>query len=155
MHTILTVCSLLLLIATMYAASVAIGAATRAGRTADRLRSAMATISGLEASTESLTQQLQKLRGTFYAFKAAVEEPQPTVDYDESGNFYPPEPAPGQICENFRVAQLEGPTSPAAQCDCGYCAAMRQAREQLRARAVPRTATGQAKLAKLNAGQSE
>lgn len=155
MHTILTVCSLLLLIATMYAASVAIGAATRAGRTADRLRSAMATISGLEASAESLTQQLQKLRGTFYAFKAAVEEPQFAADDP------PPDPAPGATradsrgCDNFRIAQLEGPDSRAAQCDCGYCNAMRRAREELRARAVPRTATGQAKLAKLNAGQSE
>jgi len=54
------------------------------------------------------------------------------------------------VCENWEVAQREGPTSRAASCECAYCDAKREPKKRLRNLEVPRTIRGQAKLAKDN-----
>jgi len=41
-------------------------------------------------------------------------------------------------CENWAVAQREGPTSSAARCDCSYCETRRAEREHVRAQLVPK-----------------
>ena len=162
MHTLFLICSL---VAAGVAAFFALDArrhAVRCETHTNRMRASQGRITGLEGSTESLLQQLQKLRGQFHAFKAAVEDgpaelfrardPEP-VNYPA-----PRDPRNGQtydICPNYVTAQQEGPSSDAALCECSYCMAVREQRARFRAEAIPRTAQGQAKLARLNAGKTD
>lgn len=96
-----------------------------------RLLQQRGRIVGLEGALESLHAQHRKLAGRVYAdeYWSGQRPEQPQLDVQ-----------PGEICENFRAAQREGPTSPAASCECGYCVAARAARAQLRAQAIPKAA---------------
>lgn len=109
-----------------------------------------------EAAIESLTAQLQKLRGQFHAFKVNVED---TVIADYHLQPDPHDairvPVPGvpgastaPYCENYGLAQREGPRSEAASCECGYCVEMRARRSMVKAALIPKTASEQAKHAK-------
>lgn len=113
---------------------------------ANRLRGMLARIPAVEAHSDGVEKQLSKLRGTFYAFKAAIEDgPAELFRQDEFSqrergiarpNSGDNEPA---FCANYGQAQIEGPRSEAASCECGYCVEMRERRAEFRARAVPRT----------------
>lgn len=101
-------------------------------------------IAGHDSALTSQLAQLQKLRGQFYALKAALEDPSP-----------PPPPPPDSqqrlfadtppLCENWNLAQREGPLSPAARCDCNYCAEMRHRRDLARKELIPKTAAAHAR----------
>lgn len=43
------------------------------------------------------------------------------------------------FCENYLKAQVEGPRSPAAACECDYCNEQRAARAEFRAQKIPAT----------------
>lgn len=155
MNSFYTVVALAVLASCIFCAYMAYTFVQRCETVANRLRASTGRITGLEGSVDSLTQQLQKLRGTFYAFKAAAEPPD-FADFDDHKRPNPVVPeVRSPFCANYGQAQIEGPLSPAARCECGYCEEMRQRRSELRARHVPKTAQGQARMAKVNAGRGD
>lgn len=147
MNIVLTVTALIAALAAVLFALHAHKAASRCETHANRLRGALGTIKGHDGAIDSLTQQLQKLRGQFHAFKAQHEHAElPPVE------TYAPElrrHEPASFCANYGQAQIEGPLSPAAQCECGYCEEMRERRRAFRAAEVPRTVVAP----KANAGE--
>lgn len=140
MHYILTALSLIWATGALICALHAWKSASRCELHASRLRGAVGRIAGQEAHTDSLTQQLQKLRGQFYALKQRIDdEPPPElapVSIDDTGNLFSPVAA---FCANYGKAQIEGPQSAAAACKCGYCVEMRQRRAEFRAAKIPAT----------------
>ena len=48
-------------------------------------------------------------------------------------------PVSTAVCENWGIAQREGPRSDAASCECDYCTERRKLREHVRAQLVPKT----------------
>lgn len=144
-----TALSTLLAIVCGLCAWIALRASERAEAASLDIRQSKGLIVANTASCDSLLTQLQKLRGSFFAFKAAIED-----------GAYPPPPAypltdarfaPAPLCENYAKAQADGPMSPAARCDCGYCAEMRARRDAARDALIPKTAAGQAAMARENA----
>ncbi|HZN25345.1 MAG TPA: hypothetical protein VFB75_14055 [Burkholderiales bacterium] len=110
-----------------------------------------------ERDTEALRRELRKLSGVFYAFKTKTED---ELDEELDGNSFAIESAiacptgiAGSICDNWSIAQRDGPRSEAASCECSYCVGRRAERRALRAALVPKTVQGQAEVAKLNAGK--
>ena len=89
---------------------------------ADELRKALDRLTVAEREVEALRRELRKLAGKFYATVAELEEPEPQ-----------PMAALNPVCENWAMAQQEGPLSPAALCECNYCQARRQERIARRA----------------------
>ena len=121
----------------------------RVEREVAKLQATTARVSSLEAENSSLLMQLQKLRGQFFAFKSAVEDQDlPTIQ--EVERQYEAERAVPGFCGLYGQAQIEGPMSPAARCDCGYCVEMRARRERSRIELVPKTAKAQGELALQN-----
>jgi len=131
-----------------YGAWRATSAADRAEDAARRLSLSRGRLVALETALEALDSKHRKLAGRVYAdeYWSGQDEAQPQLD---------PRPTftSEEVCEKWRAAQRDGPTSPAAQCMCAYCDAKREERRQLRAQHVPKTARGQGELAKLNAGK--
>jgi len=129
---------------------------------ANRLRACIGRITSMEGTLDSLTQQLQKLRGQFYAFKSAVEDGAYPVENDppyphyserkEQPRLFADSPP---VCENYARAQVEGPQSTAARCDCNYCADMRHRRDEVRKALIPKTAAAQARRTKEAANGQE
>jgi hypothetical protein len=152
-YTLSTVLCTVAAVVAVWCAVVARQEAQRCEAFAGRLRAATGRITALEGSLDSLQTQVQKLRGTFYAYKAA-RDAEPATDF--ALDFAPaPVTTSGGGCENYIQAQMDGPGSKAARCECAYCAGMRARRDALRREVVPKTAQGQARLARLNAGQSD
>jgi hypothetical protein len=84
----------------------------------------------LEENAEIQNQQVKLA----HMVKSAVGR----LDYSRRGQ--PPEAsAVGAGCENFALAQLEGPTSAAASCECDYCVSMREARSRVKAALTPKS----------------
>jgi len=104
-------------------------------------------LTGLERDVDALRRELRKLSGKFYAAQRAEE--------DDAGSWDAPlaHAIPASICDNWSVAQIAGPNSDAASCECSYCVGRRAERRALRAALVPKTVQGQAEVAKLNAGK--
>lgn len=157
MHWISTAIALLAALAAVLFALDAQRGARRCEMHANRLRAALGTIKGTESAVENFHTQLQKLRGVFYAHKAWAED-----RVGSSHDELPPTPHGRELpthtelfCPNYGQAQIEGPLSAAARCECGYCAEMRTRRDAFRRAKVPSTATAQAKLARINAGQGD
>lgn len=132
--------------------------AERAHDSAQELRNSRGRIIAAEGSLESLNLQLQRLRGQFHAFKTAIEdgpaqlfEPRETYAADPiaTHNLVPKAP----FCENYGRAQVEGPRSPAASCECGYCVEMRERRRLTKEALLPKGAAAQARHAKEAAGR--
>jgi len=130
MNTLLTASALLIQALLLVAGFIV---AERARHEATKLRLARETVHEVELAVESLRKQLASLRGKFYATKEAP----PLV-------VQPGLPQPGDLpaCDNWLAAQLEGPRSRAAACDCRYCLEQRHHRAQqkaaiLAARAAP------------------
>jgi hypothetical protein len=80
----------------------------------DNMHRAMGRLSAVEAEAAQLTSQIMKLRQKLYY-----------RDHREKHD----EPSESAVCENYARAQLEGPLSKAAKCDCTYCFERRQARK--------------------------
>lgn len=113
-----------------------------------KLRADLPRITTLEREVEALRRELRKLSGKFYA----------TQREEAGGTFTPgwgtPEsdalaasrqqqlwktPTPlvhveAPYCDQYEIAQREGPTSKAALCDCNYCRGRRLAKELFRER---------------------
>lgn len=115
--------------------------------TALKLRAERDRVTVAERELDALRRELRKLSGKFYAAQREAEVAAALgVDLgDEFGQL--------DICENWAVAKVEGPTSAAAQCQCNYCLAQRAQRDAQRRALVPPTVRGQAEAAKLNAGK--
>lgn len=152
MGYISTVLALLAAACAVWAARYAHDRAQLADRRAARLAASIGRITGLEAECSTLTHQLQKLRGSFFALKREMEHP-------ESGSFRPEDPQMGgdsnalAFCENYGRAQIDGPGSLAAKCECEYCVEMRGRKAGFRRASVPTTVRAQGELAKLNASR--
>lgn len=153
MHIITTVFTLLFATGALVCALHAWKSASRCELHASRLRAAVGRITGLEGSVESLTQQLQKLRGQFYALKQRVNDEPPDDEYGPDADnpvMVARAEAKGPLpdfCANYGQAQIEGPLSKPAQCQCGYCEEMRRRRSEFRAAKIPAT-VGRAKVTK-------
>lgn len=76
-----------------------------------------ARITNIERDVDALRRELRKLSGKFYA--AQREDEYPTE----------PDGRSRDVCENWGRAQLEGPMSKAARCDCAYCTDRRAQRK--------------------------
>lgn len=97
-----------------------------------------AKVVGLEGALDSLHSQHLKLRGQFHAFKAQLDQDElPLIESDVQAlkGRLDPTPRFDNPCENYLVAQRDGPTSPAAQCECVFCEQMRAQRRDFRAAA--------------------
>jgi len=107
-------------------------------------------VTSLERDVAALRRELRKLSGKFYATLAQIEdEPDDSAEVDEFAGIQPLDAQ----CDNWTLAQRDGPTSDAAKCECVYCLSRRAERRALRAALVPKTVGAQADLAKLNAGK--
>ena len=126
-----------------------------AERSAEGVRHARAKIIALDAALESLEAQHKKLNGRFYALRQELDiEGADTENAVMHRAAQPVLPLDGMIvCEQWTLAQQDGPSSPAAQCQCAYCQRRRAERERARNELVPKTVRGQAEMAKLNAGK--
>lgn len=109
-------------------------------RTERRFGAALGQLKGHEARLDSQESQLNKLRGMVYAVKRelAEEEPEPAAP---STTAHPNPDAWLTPCENWKLAQLDGPGSRAAACECGYCTSMRAEKERVRKLFRPRPGT--------------
>lgn len=155
MHIVLTICSGLILIAagwlysrTQLESDAAHTHARNAEATALKLRAERDRVTVLEREVDALRRELRKLSGRFYAAlrEAESEAPPAPAETPTPDGFAP-------FCENYGSAQLLGPTSQAAKCECAYCTEMRARRQLARRELVPKTVRGQAEIAKLNAGK--
>lgn len=121
------------------AAGVALWYALQAQRLCLQIGSTTARLIDAEGALESLRLQHQKLAGRFYATLRG--------SYDSTESFEAAEPAsslsattsgpPGPPCENWQLAQIDGPLSRAAACGCGYCEHMRASRARTKAALTP------------------
>jgi len=114
-----------------------------------RLTSLRTLVSSTAAELDNLRMQVQKLRGQFFAFKQAVEDG-PAEMFEEVSAKAPAGWDHGLpiLCENYHRAQVDGPLSQAAKCDCAYCVEMRERRARARSELIPKTASAQAAKAK-------
>lgn len=156
MHIVLTAFAGFFLIGSIIAWWRAVHFSDRAADTAEEvqeaciaLRTEAVRITATERELEALRRELRKLSGKFYASQREQpdDDPPPVSERDTA----PPVVAP--FCANYGQAQIEGPNSKAARCECDYCAEMRARRDLSRAQLVPKTVQGQAALAKLNASK--
>jgi hypothetical protein len=145
MNTVLTVCSGLILIACAWALQRCIFHADRIRAHRARLEDVDAELHKLALKQESTLKQLQTLRGRFYAVTATPDDDEEvsTMERRKHGSWNalkggPLVPLAAPFCANFGQAQLEGPTSTAASCECGYCAEMRDRRAAARKADLPR-----------------
>jgi len=128
-------------------------------RAANKLNAMAGRVVSLEGAVESLAAQHRKLSGKFYALASEYREEHEADDEQErlgygDGNVDQRSFAlTASICDNWSVAQITGPNSDAASCECSYCVGRRAERRALRSALVPKTVQGQAEVAKLNAGK--
>jgi len=85
----------------------------------------------MEREVEALRRELRKLGGKVHAHIASEQ-----VDFvhDERAHVQ----ARAALCENYALAQVDGPLSAAARCDCQYCSDMRAHRAAARKADLPR-----------------
>lgn len=114
-----------------------------------KLRGERDRVAVIEREVDALRRELRKLSGRFYAAQREL------VEEVADSNLQPlADPlALHPVCENYALAQTQGPRSDAAKCDCPYCHARREGKRAFRDQQVPRTVQGQADLARLNAGK--
>jgi len=102
--------------------------ANEAAADADNLRRTLGRITALESEHATIMSQIAKLRGKVYALR-----PEPPFTPESQTTTFP-----SMVCENYAIAQSQGPQSKAAQCECDYCTRKRAERAQLRAAMLPR-----------------
>jgi len=125
--------------------------------TCARILEERSRLTGLERDVDALRRELRKLSGKFYAAQREAQDD--AEDLDTYANDLTAthnliaHANRASICDNWSVAQIAGPNSDAASCECSYCVGRRAERRALRAALVPKTVQGQAEIAKLNAGK--
>jgi hypothetical protein len=130
--TALSTVVLLFVCAIWFTARLALRDAQRSGH---RNRNLAGRLDGVETEIAALRSGLARVRGKVYA------EPKPVL-MQESMTFA------SDVCENWHIAQVDGPGSDAARCECDYCLGRRAIRESERARLVPKSNAGRVALAK-------
>lgn len=101
----------------------------QAERASKRLTDVRARMTDVETLLDSLYKSHKKLSGTYYR-----ERRRDVRDDDGEEEIATHVQANGAAaCENYAIAQREGPTSRAAQCECDYCSARRVGRSIARA----------------------
>jgi len=139
-----------LLIASAVCAWIARRHSDRAESAARKLEHARGRLVSLEAAVDSIDRSHRKLSGRFYAERAERAEASAEPDYGEPETLAVLQ---GTMCNNWRLAAVEGPRSVAASCECDYCVSMREARRQIKAQLVPK---GQAaRVDAIRKGQSQ
>lgn len=123
-----------------------------------RVRAELRELTELAVRVDRLGAQLRKLSGRFYVSRREdradddLHQERRTVPDDGSGRRldvgtqYPN----GSPCEHWSLAQLEGPQSAHARCECEYCESMRRARAAVKAALVPRGAEAVARFTEEN-----
>lgn len=139
MHILLTaLCAFFTLLSTMLVwacyrhAERANDAQLACGRAAGKLNAMAGRVIALEGALETLGAQHRKLSGKFHAAKDS-ETPRPADVGSAPAGLRTPAP----YCDNFQMAQLQGPQSDAASCECGYCVEMRARRSAIKAELLP------------------
>jgi hypothetical protein len=104
-----------------------------------RLQTQRGRIVGLAGALENLHAQHRKLAGRVYADKQwrdarASGGDFTREDWEAHGVKLdnPTHTLVGVVCDNWRIAQVEGPTSQAARCECAYCVEARANRAHVR-----------------------
>lgn len=137
MHWVLTSLQLLSVVVGVWLLMRSADAVASVNHEVHRLRQMIGRLTALEASHESLYTQHRKLAGKFHAQRWAQEQEQEQPDYEEARVA-----VDTATCDNYRLAQIEGPSSRAAKCECALCVRAREARNELRRRAgIPMRAT--------------
>jgi len=133
-----TVFALVCALAAAASAVVAYRNAVECAQHAYALGSYVARMQVIEAEFDAYKGQLAKLRGKVYSLK-----PEPVSNGDTGDRVWlnPPYRDTSTACENWLKAQSEGPRSPAASCECGYCVSMRAERAATRAAILHRPRT--------------
>ena len=80
----------------------------------------------LEAVKRVHRSELGRVWQKFSSFDVPAPEPEVVDVYPDVGG--------GKTCDNWCLAQLEGPRSPAAECQCTYCLTQRASRAREKAR---------------------
>lgn len=108
--------------------------AERAEHSEHRLAIMRGQVKGLEVGMAALDEQHKRLAGRVYAdeYWRGKRKEQPDLlatPLPDEGRFL----HTGPVCENWKIAQRDGPTSPGARCECEYCNARRADRAARRA----------------------
>ena len=138
-------------------ALVAVIAARFAVASSLSLARGLTRLSALDDLIDVLDQQHRKLAGRFYVSLRRDRVPNLHEEWQplpgnggDLGRGLDTRPPNGPVCENWSLAQLEGPKSAAARCECEYCESMRRARRAVKAALVPRGAEAVAKFTEEN-----
>jgi hypothetical protein len=99
-------------------------------REASKLNGMQARVIALEGAIEQLNAQHRKLSGKF--FQSLQSRSQTSQESQTTEIVEPP------FCANFGQAQLEGPRSKPAACECEYCVFRREQRDAMRKQLLPR-----------------
>lgn len=131
LQVLFTVFALFAAVLCSVCAYVARESAQRAAHSEHRLSIMRGQVAGLEAALMGLDAKHQKLAGRVYADEfwrgKRLNQPDLALDgVDAAADA-------ALTCENWKRAQLEGPMSPAAKCECAYCENRREVRAQRRA----------------------
>ena len=111
-------------------------ACERAVRRVEAMRGRLIT---LEASVDSLDRSHRKLSGKFHAeMHRSSGEMEERIDAAQQLDVNRQELAGVIACDNFKIAQIDGPTSPAASCECDYCTRQRELRRAIKAQLMPK-----------------
>ena len=105
--------------------------AEKAEHSEHRLAIMRGQVRGMEVMLTALDEQLRKLAGKVHAdaYWRGKRDEQPELVPDDQ-----PRAPMGSECENWKIAQRDGPSSPAASCECAYCEAKRADRAARRAK---------------------
>lgn len=110
-----------------------------------QLTSASATINAVHALVGQYGSRLQKLEGRVYALQRHYAQDQEQLELTAPARAQVP------VCENWKLAQIDGPGSKAAECMCAFCENERAVRRTLRANLAPRGAHALARFTRENA----
>lgn len=124
-----TALSVLALALSAIFAHLARESADRAAHSEHRLAIMRGQVAGLEAAMMGLDAKHQKLAGRVYAdeYWRGKSDKQPELQPDDRwGSLVE--------CQNWLTAQRDGPSSPAAGCECEYCNSRRADRAARRAK---------------------
>lgn len=93
-----------------------------------KLRTELPRLTAAEREIETLRRELRKLSGKFYASQREEIEIADTYASDPiaTHNLVP--------CDNYAIAQREGPNSKAAKCECDYCTRRRKEKAEFKQR---------------------
>lgn len=140
-----------LAVVAVLAAWLANGARVACERAARRMDAMRGRLIAVESSLDSLDRSHRKLSGKFYAeLHRADGEAEERIDAAVELDM---RRGDGSICENFKVAQLEGPSSVAASCECDFCTRQRELRRALKAQLMPKGQGARVQAMKRGLGQ--